>query len=117
MAHTASDKTNGNGATTPSQAEYDALSKQIETLSSDLSRLTQTIGSIGRNEKDRLVASARARGEELKSAGEAHYLQARDTAEGYVREGERYVREQPGMALGIAAAAGFLIGFITTSRR
>ncbi len=118
MAQSSTDKSNGNGTSTASQnAAYDDLSRQIETLRSDLSRLTETIGSIGRTEKDRLVASARARGEDLKAAGEAKYAEARHTAEGYMREGERYVREQPGSALGIAAAIGFLVGYVMTSRR
>ena len=120
MAQSSTDKSNGNGTSAASasqKAAYDDLSRQIETLRSDLSRLTETIGSIGRSERDKLVASARARGEDIKAAGEARYAEARHTAEGYIREGERYVREQPGSALGIAAAIGFLVGYVMTSRR
>ena len=96
---------------------YEDLSRQIETLKADLSGLADLIGGLGKTEGERLVAEARSRGEEMKAAGEARYARVRDTTEGYLREGERYVREQPGTALGIAAALGFLAGFVLTTRR
>lgn len=118
MAQSTTDKSNGNGASGASAgANYDDLSKQVAALKSDLAKLTETIGNLGRTEKERLVASARAKGDELKAAGEARYAQARGTAEDYLRDGERYVREQPGTALGIAAAIGFFVGYVMTSRR
>ena len=107
----------GKESSTPPNSDYEALSKQIETLKADLAKLTGTIADLGKSEKDRLVSAARAKGEDLKAAGEAQYAHARHTAEGYLRDGERYVREQPGTALGIAAAVGFVVGFLMTSRR
>lgn len=104
MAEAATSK-NGNGASSP-EANYDELSKDLLTLKADLSRLTETLGKLGGEERDRLVAAAKAQGDALKSSGEA-----------YLRDGERYIRKNPGAALGIAAGIGFLAGFLMTSRR
>lgn len=119
MAQTASEKSNGNGAKTSGSGEpqYEDLSRQIEAVKDDIARLTETLGNLGRSERDRLASAARARGEEIKAAGEEQYRHVRDTAEGYLQEGERYVKQQPGTALGMAVAVGFLVGFIMTSRR
>jgi ElaB/YqjD/DUF883 family membrane-anchored ribosome-binding protein len=102
---------------TATDKTYEDLSKQIESLKTDLSKLTAIMGELGKAETDRLMAAAKSRGEALKATGEARYTQARQTAEGYIRDGERYVQEQPGTALGIAAAVGFIVGFLMTSRR
>ncbi len=102
MSQSASEKTNG----TLTGANYEELAEQIATLRADLAGLTETLGRVGKSEKERLVAAARSRGEDLKAAGEARLEDARD-----------YMREQPGTALGLAAALGFLAGYILTGRR
>lgn len=111
MAQATAEKSNGTAKS------YEDLSEQIATLRADLSGLTETIGKLGKAEKERLVSTVKARGDELKAAGEARYDEARAAAQGYLREGERYVQEQPGTALGIAAAVGFVVGFLMSGRR
>lgn len=106
QAPTQSKTGNGGAGSGDDAPDYEKLSRQLDTLKADLSSLTEIIGGLGKAERDRLLA-----------AGEARYAQAKGTAESYLHEGERYVREQPGTALGIAAALGFLVGFVMTSRR
>lgn len=99
--------TTGNGSKgAMSDERYEDLTHQIETLKGDISKLTQSLGALGRAEADRLGLKAQMKGEEL-----------RHSAEGYLHEGERYVRQQPAQALGIAAAAGFLVGFLISGRK
>ncbi len=102
MAQAASRKSNG----TSSNASYEDLAEQIATLRADLAGLTETLGKVGRSEKERLVSAARSRGEDLKAAGEAR-----------LHDAGEYLREQPATALGLAAALGFLAGYILTGRR
>lgn len=107
---------NGNGNMSSKETSYSDLNKEIESLKSDLASLTNTLANLGVAEKDRLVETAKAKGQEFRAEGERHLHELQTTAEGYLRDGERYVRQQPGQALGLAAAIGFLIGFLFSRR-
>ncbi|PZX18895.1 ElaB/YqjD/DUF883 family membrane-anchored ribosome-binding protein [Palleronia aestuarii] len=77
------------------------LSRQVELLKTDISRLTETIGDLGR-----------AKGRQLRSQAEDQAAYVRDRAEGKVDEIEQYVRANPATALGIAAGIGLLVGLL-----
>ena len=93
------------------------LSRQIETLKKDLSNLTTTMADLGKSEAQRAVSRAKETGAEVRAKGEDHLRDLRLRAETYGEEAGTYVREQPAMALGLAAAVGLLAGMILSGRR
>ena len=95
--------TNG---TAPTVAD---LSKQIDTLRRDLTDLTGTIADLGRSKSAELSDAARQKGVET-----AEYLgrRARDAQD----QANQFVVNQPATALGLAAGAGFLIGYLSSRR-
>lgn len=95
---------------------YDDVVNQIAQLKADIGALTATLGDLGRSERDKLVSAAMARGEGLRATGEAKLGEARGTVDEYIRDTERYVREQPTHALGIAAVIGFFLGLFMSRR-
>ena len=100
-----------------SDPSVEDLSKQIETLKRDISSLTTTIADLGKSEADRVLKRAKAKGEDLKQAGEDQMELMRLRAEMYGQEAGEFVRKQPGMALGLAAALGLVAGMIMSGRR
>lgn len=99
MANDPKTTTKTAAATAPSTEE---LSRQVETLKEDISRLTETLGSYGRSKGREYRAEAQRRA--------THY---RDEAQGRVDEIEAYVHQNPAQALGIAAGIGLLIGLFS----
>jgi ElaB/YqjD/DUF883 family membrane-anchored ribosome-binding protein len=93
----------------PSSVSVEDLSKQIETLRKDLSKLTSSVADYGRGKADDLTTAAR-----VKSAEAADELSAR--ARDAQAQANQFITTQPGLALGIAAGAGFLVGLLTSRR-
>ncbi|TDL79382.1 DUF883 family protein [Palleronia sediminis] len=77
------------------------LSRQIDTLKKDISRLTELVGNYGKS-----------RGERLRVDAEARAAAFKDDAQGRIEDVETYVRQNPATALGIAAAVGFVLGLM-----
>lgn len=118
MAHAQTKPTNTPAnASSSKDASVEDLYAMMDLLKSDMKQLTKTVSEVGKAESRRVVETAKDKGRELRSAGEDQYEALRSTAESYGHEAGRYVREQPGTALGIAAGVGFILGFILTSRR
>lgn len=115
---TAQSKSKTGGANAPADTSPDRedVSRQIEALKADIAALTETIMGLGRAEAEEAGRRVRAAGHDLKARGEATLTDLEAGARRYVRDGEEFVRTQPGTALGIAAAAGFLIGMMTSRR-
>ncbi|SPJ23101.1 DUF883 family protein [Palleronia abyssalis] len=78
------------------------LSRQVDALKADISRLTETLGDYGRTKSREYQGEARRRANEI-----------RDEAQGRVDDIEAYVRQNPAQALGIAAGVGLLIGLFS----
>lgn len=85
------------------------LAKQIDTLKSDVVKLTEIISELGKSKGQDLKDSAR-------EAGEAQLAKVQQSAQDVARKADDFVTEQPAMALGIAAGVGFLIGMIANRR-
>lgn len=114
MAQTATTKTTNGSVDEPSvQDLYD----MIDVLKKDMGDLAKTVSNVGKAESRRAVESAKARGEAAKAAGQEQYAAMRATAREYGEEAGRYVRDQPMMALGVAAGIGFVAGIWMNSRR
>ncbi|WP_353472764.1 DUF883 domain-containing protein [Salipiger sp. H15] len=116
MAQTAT-KSNGTPKVAePLPTDSEALSDQIKTLRADMASLAELVGEIGKR-----------RGAEYKAAGEAKAQEMRDRGEEALREAGVRVAElensargqiqaNPFQAIGLAAAVGFLIGYIGSRR-
>ncbi len=114
MAQTATKSNDTTKAPLPSDSE--ALSDQIKTLRADVASLAELVGDIGKR-----------RGAEYKAAGEAKAHEMRDRGEQAMRDAGARVAEleenargqiqaNPFQAIGLAAAVGFLIGYVGSRR-
>ncbi|NNF92179.1 MAG: DUF883 domain-containing protein [Boseongicola sp.] len=99
------------------EAELKDLYAMLDVLKADMKELTRTVGEVGKAEANRAVDTAKAKGKEVKAAGEAQIDALRTQAEDYGRATGQYVRENPTAALGIAAGLGLLVGFMLSGRR
>lgn len=100
--------TNGNGkVSAPSQEE---LAAQIDQIKTDVGQLTRMLadyaGQTEAQAKERLKASAAA----MKDYGEVAIEKAKQQASLTHKQANDFVAEKPGLALGIAAGLGFLVG-------
>ena len=92
------------------------LSDQIEILRKDLSDLTSTIAGLGRAKGEEAINAAKARASTVRAAAGEQVEAAQLQAQQLRNQADQFVREQPGMALGIAAGVGFLVGFFSTRK-
>lgn len=98
-------------------AELKDLHAMLDILKSDMKELTKTVGEVAKNETQRRIETAKAKGQHAKEMGEEQLEALKLQAEDFGRSTGAYVRENPTTALGIAAGIGFLIGALMTSRR
>lgn len=78
------------------------LSRQVDALKADITRLTETLGDYGKAKSNHYRSEAQRRADEL-----------RNEAQGRMQDVEVYVRQNPAQALGIAAGVGLLIGLFS----
>ena len=104
------------GSTTTKASDTEALSAQMDVLRNDLAAITDMLGQMGMRRKDETIAAARERMERMRSDGEARWQHAQ--AKAYETQDEllESIRRQAGTAIGIAVAAGFLAGLITSRK-
>ena len=100
-------RTSTNGAA--EEANLAALSEQMGTLREDLAELANTVRGIGKAKSAEFSARARNSGAETAEYMAAQAKVAQDRA-------NDFVVTRPGAARGIAAGAGFLIGYLTSRR-
>ncbi len=103
-----------NGKTSmPSQEE---LAAQVEVLKDDIATLTKLMsdyaGEAGQTAKARLEEAA----SQAKEKGAATVDEARLRAAYAGEQARDFIHEKPGVALGIAAGVGFLIGALGARR-
>ncbi len=91
-------KANVSSLTGGKEITVDDLAAQIDTLKSDLSKLTHTLADFGVAKTEAATASAKMKATEAQ-------LQAED-----------FVRTQPATSIGLAAGLGFLVGMIASRR-
>lgn len=89
------------------------LSEQIAVLKQDIASISGTLGSLAGSTRDAAVSGARVKAAKLRAVGEDQVDHMRRKAEDLGNQATAAVREQPAAAVGIAVAAGFLLGFLT----
>ncbi|MCA0995456.1 DUF883 family protein [Alloyangia pacifica] len=117
MAQTAT-KTNGTTKTpepsTPSDSE--ALSEQIKTLRGDVSALAELVGDIGKRRGAEYKAAGEAKAQEMRGKGEDALHEAGMRVAQLENDARGQIQANPFQAIGLAAAVGFLIGYIGSRR-
>lgn len=91
---------------------YEELAAQLEKLRQDLADLSDALAKAGRETAE--DAKARAR-ESFRQAGDSA-AHAADQVEDLMRDAEVFARKRPGVAMGIAAALGFLLACAMSRR-
>ncbi|MHA6343988.1 DUF883 family protein [Roseivivax sp. CAU 1761] len=91
----------------------EALADQIDVLRKDLSAITDLLTEIGVRRKDETLAAARERLERLRSEGETRLTDAKAQAVDFQEQAYEAIRRQPGMAIGVAVAVGYVAGLLS----
>lgn len=114
-------------ARTNGKAELNDVTAQIDTIKEDIAALTALMTEVAQDKKTEAAARATDKANALKDRAsksiDAAQERAAETGEklrsdaefAYLRA-EETVRQQPAMAVGIAAGIGFLVGMMATRR-
>jgi len=95
---------------------YDELRQQFETLKSDIAELSASVVRAGQDSAKGAAAAARDAGRKAMDEAGERVSYATDHVESALAEAEDFARRRPGVALGLAAGAGFLLA-LSMSRR
>jgi ElaB/YqjD/DUF883 family membrane-anchored ribosome-binding protein len=103
-------------STSSKERDLDALSDQIATLRGDLSALTEMVGDIGSRRGREAKAKAKAKADDVRGQGEEMLRDAGRRVADFEDQAIGQIRATPLQAVGIAAAAGFLLGYLNSRR-
>ncbi len=98
---------------TPSQEE---LIAQIDTIKSDIGALTKLMADYAGAKEEEIESRLKDTADRAKAHGQLAADQAKAQAAEFGAHANRFVAEKPGMALGIAAGFGFLVGMLGARR-
>ncbi|MFD0859069.1 DUF883 family protein [Roseovarius aquimarinus] len=93
------------------------LQKQIATLRQDLAGITETLGAMAKAQKDGMTEAAQRKYEKARAQGADALHSAQAQANALNAQAQEFVQEKPALSLGMAAALGFVVGILSTSRR
>ncbi len=97
--------------------DSDDLNAQIATLRQDISTITDTLGAMAKAQKDGLTDAAHKRLDEARARGADAISSAQAQANALNAQAHEFIQEKPALSLGMAAALGFVVGILTTTRR
>ncbi|WP_187430714.1 hypothetical protein ROLI_000390 [Roseobacter fucihabitans] len=114
-------------ARTNGKTEVTDVTAQIDTIKEDIAALTGLMSELAKDKKDDAAQEAKNRAKAVKASAtqsvETAQTRAVETgeklysdAEAAYHKAEDSVRQQPAMAVGIAAGLGFLFGMMTARR-
>ena len=98
---------------TPSQEE---LIAQIDTIKSDIGALTKLMADYAGAKEEEIETRLKDTADKAKAQGRLAADEAKAQAAAFGAQANRFVTEKPGMALGIAAGLGFLVGMLGARR-
>lgn len=88
------------------------LAEQIDALRGEIAGISDTLGTLGSTGADRMSERVRAEGQDIRKTAEAHAARLGGEADSLAQATGEYVGRHPMQALGGAAVAGFLFGFL-----
>jgi len=98
------------------EATSDDLERQIAALKEDIAAISHTLADLGAQRGDRVKDSVGRTFTGVRDGGEAALTGARDRGLELGDQAADAVRRQPATAMGLAVAAGFLVGLMTGRR-
>jgi ElaB/YqjD/DUF883 family membrane-anchored ribosome-binding protein len=93
------------------------LQAQIAILRKDLAGITDTLGAMAKAQKDGMTDAAQKRFDEARARGADAISTAQAQANALNAQAHDFVQEKPALSLGMAAALGFVVGILSSSRR
>ncbi len=103
-------------ATRQKEPTVDDLSKQIDTLKSDIAKLTGLMSEFGTAKATEAREMARKKAQELRSEGERYAEEAGRMVHDNAEAALDAVRRQPATAVALSVGIGFLIGLVASRR-
>mgnify|MGYP000193381617 CR=1 FL=1 len=104
-------KTNGKSA--PSTEE---LAAQIDQIKDDIGALTRMLAEYAGDKEQKAQDALKAKAQAAKDQGAVAMKQAQAQAEKLGAQTQDFVAHNPGLALGVAAGLGFLVGALGSRR-
>ncbi|GGG64904.1 hypothetical protein GCM10011415_09530 [Salipiger pallidus] len=101
---------------TSTNSDTESLNDQIKNLREDLSSLAELVGEIGSRRGKEAKARFEAKAGETRAKGEDMLHEAGRRYADYEDQAIDQIRSNPFQAVGIAAAAGFLLGYLNSRR-
>lgn len=105
-----------NDAAELAEVSYEELKEQIEILKADIAELSAAALRAGEQTAREKVARARSTGRKAVNQASAQIDHAAEQFETVLSDAEVFARERPGVALGLAAGAGFLLAMAMSRR-
>ncbi|WP_299672646.1 DUF883 domain-containing protein [uncultured Roseobacter sp.] len=114
-------------ARTNGKADVTDVTAQIDTIKQDIAALTALMTEVAQDKKDEAKERAASKAAAFKASAaetmDSAQVRAKDAgekvrseAEAAYHKAEESVRQQPAMAVGIAAGIGFLVGSLVARR-
>ncbi|RKF14872.1 DUF883 domain-containing protein [Roseovarius spongiae] len=103
-------------ASNSDKVTVDDLSKQIETLKSDIGAITTILSDLGMQKGSEAQQRVRDAALHARERGEAHLHDMQARAEDLGSQAANAVRQQPATAVGLAVGFGFLVGLLTSRK-
>lgn len=114
-------------ARTNGKTDINDVTAQIDTIKDDIAALTALMSEMAKDKRDEAETRARRTVSSVKNSAsdtmDTAQLKAMESgeklyseAEAVYHKAENSVRQQPAMAVGIAAGLGFLVGMMATRR-
>lgn len=100
-----------------SKPDADDLHAQITILRNDIASITDTLGAMAKAQKDGMAEAAQKRFNDARARGADALSTAQAQAAALNEQAHEFVHEKPALSLGMAAALGFVVGILSTSRR
>ncbi len=97
--------------------DADDLHNQITILRNDIASITDTLGAMAKAQKDGMTEAAQKRFDDARARGADALSTAQAQASALNEQAHEFIHEKPALSLGMAAALGFVVGILTTSRR
>jgi len=105
-----------NEGTEVAELAYEELREQLHVLKKDFADLSESIVKAGQQTAKDAAVTARNSGRKVATKASEGAEYAADQFETVLEDAEDFARQRPGVALGIAAGAGFLLA-LAMSRR